>query len=33
MTSSWASVELVAVPLSRVPPSPFEGHDVEEVRE
>jgi hypothetical protein len=31
--SSWAGVELVAVPLSRVSPSSFEGRDVEEVRE
>jgi hypothetical protein len=31
--SSRASAELVAVPLSRMSPSSFEGHDVEEVRE
>jgi hypothetical protein len=32
-TSSWAGVELVDVPPSRVPSSSFEGRDVEEVRE
>jgi hypothetical protein len=32
-TLSRASAELVAVPLLRVPPSSFEGRDVEEVRE
>jgi hypothetical protein len=31
--SSWAGVELVVVPLSRVPSSSFEGRDMEEVRE
>jgi hypothetical protein len=33
MVSPWAGVELVAVPLSRVSPSSFEGRDVEEIRE
>jgi hypothetical protein len=33
MASSQAGVGQVAVPLSRVPQSPFEGCDVEEVRE
>jgi hypothetical protein len=32
-TPSWAGAELVAVHLSRVPPSSFEGCDVEEVQE
>jgi hypothetical protein len=31
--SSWASAELVAALLSRVPPSSFEGREVEEVPE
>jgi hypothetical protein len=33
MASSWASAELVVVPLSRVPLSTFEGRDVEEAWE
>jgi hypothetical protein len=31
--SSQVGVELVVIPLSVVPPSSFEGRDVEEVRE
>jgi hypothetical protein len=33
MVSSRVVVELVAIPLSRVSPSSFEGLDVEEVQE
>jgi hypothetical protein len=33
MASSWAGAGLVVISLSRVPSSPFEGRDVEEVRE
>jgi hypothetical protein len=33
MASSWASVESVVIPLSRVSSSSFEGRNVEEVQE